>query len=604
MAAPIREGAAPGASTSDPRPRATPEPRWTPIGAPGDFSTDALATVKRGEHQLVVGRTGSGELFALDNRCPHEGYPLAQGDVRDCVLTCTWHNWKFDARSGACVLGGEDVRAYPVRERAGAVEVDLADPDPADAIPALLASLAEGVRRHENGRAIRDGVRLLQAGYDPHRLLADLARQDALHAEYGTTHVLAVAADCGRFVARHPGPEAMVAIAPVIDLCGETNRRLPERPRPAPLAGATADAVRRAAEEEDLERAEGLLRGALEAGTPHREVERWLFAAFSDHFTDFGHQLIYLVKARELLDRVPDAADACARELYPALLHGYVLGTRADTLPYMRAHAERLRAVEGELAGVAARAREGTPFDPVAARDAVLDGRSEDAFDAVWDALTAGVPAREVARALVGAAACRLYRFDAAIDRDPGVAETWLWATHRFTFASAVRNAVERFPAGTGGADTLRFLFQAAAFVHTGRPMDAAPAQRHAPRPAAASAADVTAAVAAREPELAVDRAAGYLERAGDLDELRVAVEDLCLHDPAVRPIVVAHAIKTAVAAFEEHAALAGHPDRRWPLLAAVRFLASPLVERRVHGEVRKSIDWVVGGVVPRKLTE
>ena len=63
------------------------------------------------------------------------------------------------------------------------------------------------------------------------------------------------------------------------------------------------------------------------------------------------------------------------------------------------------------------------------------------------------------------------------------------------------------------------------------------------------------------------------------------------------RPIVVTHAIKTTVAAFEETAALEGHPDRHVPLLALARMLASPLVERRVHQAAGTSlrsiqIDW------------
>jgi nitrite reductase/ring-hydroxylating ferredoxin subunit len=48
-------------------------------------------------------------------RCPHEGYPLAAGQVSpgDCVLTCNWHNWKFRLDTGECLIGGDHVRGYP-----------------------------------------------------------------------------------------------------------------------------------------------------------------------------------------------------------------------------------------------------------------------------------------------------------------------------------------------------------------------------------------------------------------------------------------------------------------------------------------------------------
>ena len=58
--------------------------------------------------------------YAVDNRCPHEGYPLSEGNVDDaCLLTCNWHNWKFQLRDGANVLGGDDVRAYATKVEDG-----------------------------------------------------------------------------------------------------------------------------------------------------------------------------------------------------------------------------------------------------------------------------------------------------------------------------------------------------------------------------------------------------------------------------------------------------------------------------------------------------
>ena len=89
-----------------------------------------MRTFKSGPAQLVLGLTEAGEPFALDNRCPHEGYPLAQGHVKGCLLTCAWHNWKFDVRDGRCTLGGEGVRKYPTRLEGGVVEVDFTEPDP------------------------------------------------------------------------------------------------------------------------------------------------------------------------------------------------------------------------------------------------------------------------------------------------------------------------------------------------------------------------------------------------------------------------------------------------------------------------------------------
>jgi len=571
---------------------------WVRAIALEELPPGTLKSFKHPPHQLVLVRTADGAVHALDNRCPHEGYPLAQGHLRGTSLTCAWHNWKFDVTGGECLLGGEDARAYPTRVTEGEVEVDLAEPDPAERIPVLLASLAKGVYEHDLGQALRYAVRLLALGYDPWRLLADVARHDARHAEYGTTHALPLAADCGRLLGRFRGAEAVHAIAPAIDVCGEANRRLAERALAPPIPGADEAALRAAVEDEDAERAEGLLRGAFASGVELAEIERWLYAVLSDHFTDFGHQLIYMVKAQELLAR---AGAEYAEDLYVGLLYGTVLATREDALPYLAGHTARWKGARGAFGEIATRGVV-RAFDARATRDAVLGGRPQDAFDAVWGPLRAGVAPGDVAAALVGAAAHRLLRFDVKLDSDPEWAENWLWATHRLTFASAVRNAVQRFES----PDALSFLFQAVAFVNSGRPMDAGPETAELARIApltGAQPADVLLAIGKRDVPRALAATRAVLA-AGQLADLRLALEDLLLEPPFVRPIFVAHAIKTVFAALEEYAALAGSPDREVPLLAAVRFLASPVVERRVPDAVHTSLRWVVDGVVPRKKTQ
>ena len=46
-----------------------------------------------------------GKFQAVDNRCPHMGYPMSQGSIRDGVLICHWHHWEFDLKTGGCLQG-------------------------------------------------------------------------------------------------------------------------------------------------------------------------------------------------------------------------------------------------------------------------------------------------------------------------------------------------------------------------------------------------------------------------------------------------------------------------------------------------------------------
>ncbi len=67
-----------------------------------------------------------GNVYATDNQCPHMGYPLTRGRVRNGVLTCDWHGWSYDMRGGGCFTGGcDDLDTFPVEVRDSAIYIDV-----------------------------------------------------------------------------------------------------------------------------------------------------------------------------------------------------------------------------------------------------------------------------------------------------------------------------------------------------------------------------------------------------------------------------------------------------------------------------------------------
>ncbi len=69
--------------------------------------------VNAGERELALFNV-DGKYYALDNECAHLGGPLSEGFLRDCRVTCPWHNWEYDVTTGKEVLHGKkSVRAYP-----------------------------------------------------------------------------------------------------------------------------------------------------------------------------------------------------------------------------------------------------------------------------------------------------------------------------------------------------------------------------------------------------------------------------------------------------------------------------------------------------------
>src|SRR5216117_869113 len=123
-----------------------------------DLQPGQAKVVRVEEKQIALFRLDDGKCYAVDNRCPHEGYPLVQGTVSNCVLTCDWHNWKFDLKDGHCTRGGEDVRSYPVEVNNGDIKLDITDPAPDLSIPQYLKSLHSAMAENDDSRAARDIV--------------------------------------------------------------------------------------------------------------------------------------------------------------------------------------------------------------------------------------------------------------------------------------------------------------------------------------------------------------------------------------------------------------------------------------------------------------
>lgn len=100
---------------------------------------------------IVVCRSKSGVLFALEDRCAHRQVPLSLGVIEGETIKCGYHGWRYSA-SGSCVdvpyLGRErlpnGVRSYPAYEIDGLIFVFPGDPALADARkPPALGSSAD-----------------------------------------------------------------------------------------------------------------------------------------------------------------------------------------------------------------------------------------------------------------------------------------------------------------------------------------------------------------------------------------------------------------------------------------------------------------------------
>jgi nitrite reductase/ring-hydroxylating ferredoxin subunit len=409
-------------------------------------------------------------IYAVDNRCPHMGFPLHRGTVKDCILTCDWHYARFDLMSGGTFDSwADDLPAFPVEIRDREVWVDLAaHADPVahhrqrlqdgleQGIPlvigkSVIALLTQAKHTTEAFRMGLDfGVSYRQSGWDTgltmHTCMMNLLPYlDAIDKPRAIYQGLsAVARDTSNQPPRFP----------IQPLPGADN------PARIPLL---QNWFRQFVEVRDAEGAERCLASAIRTGASQVQLAQMLFTVVTDHrYIDVGHPLDFTNKALEALD----ATDWQNAELVlTSLVSGYTTATRMEESRSWRSPVDLVVILQQAFAALPDALTEGKNqrggWDN---RDQILPillGDNAQAIaDALLTALRQGCSEVELAAMVTYAAALRIAQFSTNNDFND-----WDSAHHTFTFANAVHQGMRR----VASPELLRGVFDAAMSVYLDR---------------------------------------------------------------------------------------------------------------------------------------
>lgn len=102
--------------------------KWIRVARADELEDRVGICVEIGEQPIAIFSV-DGELFAIDDECPHSMGPMSEGAVEGHEVECPWHAARFDLRSGKvlCAPAVTDLATYPVRVVDGMVEVELGE---------------------------------------------------------------------------------------------------------------------------------------------------------------------------------------------------------------------------------------------------------------------------------------------------------------------------------------------------------------------------------------------------------------------------------------------------------------------------------------------
>ena len=584
---------------------ATTTPRIASLEKDSVSEVDLLrvATLADLQEQGVVTATGQGHTiavfwhnesaYAVDNRCPHMGFPLAKGICEDGVLTCYWHYARFDLDSGGAFdIWAGDVRTYPVTVRDNTVYVDLRETQSVDAryeqeLPRLEKALEQGI-------ALNQAKAVLALG--------DLKPADA------TKQIVATTADFGlrRGSSRNPGGwgdgltilTAMANLQPLffaedrpLSLYHGTRRvssdAMNRQERimldPLPTAAIPDERLKRwfreYVEVRDADAAERTLRTAIAAGWSPEQLLDMLAAAGTDHYyRDFSHVMDTLAKAAELLDIIgwEHAAD-----VLPALTSQWAQATREEERnAWLRPEnlVALVVAAEAELDDAVDLTAQSTGGWNESLVEALLGDDPQRSIETLLAAFRAGLALADGSQALAYAAALRLTRF--TISNEFG---DWDTALHHFTYCASLAQVAKRAPS----VELARGVLHGAMVVYQARFLNM-PAAR---LPGARALAELP-----NDPAVLHEQLLEYCERQGGVDEAgAITYRYLTLgHDPAALVATLGHAVLCEDPGFHDFQMLeegvrlaqdlteAGHTEASYQTLVAIaRWQAAHAPTRR-----------------------
>ncbi len=98
------------------------------VASLNDLPDDGGLLVRAGKLEIGLYRVGDC-IYAMDDVCPHAGYPLHEGQLAGGYIVCNGHGWEYDLETGLCPgVPGPPLARYPVRIEGGDVSIDPASP--------------------------------------------------------------------------------------------------------------------------------------------------------------------------------------------------------------------------------------------------------------------------------------------------------------------------------------------------------------------------------------------------------------------------------------------------------------------------------------------
>ncbi|WP_248924253.1 Rieske (2Fe-2S) protein [Paenibacillus hamazuiensis] len=412
------------------------------------INAGALEELKQVRSKVIKGGIAvfyhEDEVRAVDNRCPHLGFPLHLGSVCDGILTCHWHHARFDICSGGTLdPWADDVPAYDVKVEDEEVWVS-SKPRNAGNAEKLKRRLQEGLEQNIGIVIAKAVVGLVESGVPADEIVRiGVAFGTSQGSGWGAgltiltamRNVLPKLDTSGRILALYHG---------LVHVARASSGRAPRHllgalpPSPAPME-RLMEWYRSCVEVRDTQGAEKVLLTAIANGASPEQLADMMLISVTDHFyLDGGHTFDFHNKAFEALESL---GAALTEPILASLVPLVGSPTRSEELHHWQAPVDLVTPLRQafERLREPADPEHSVQLDEQAFVDQLLSDRPIETVDRLTRLLLGGAAPERLAQLICLAAAERIVRFHTQNEFGD-----WVAVLHTFTYAHAVHERLRR----------------------------------------------------------------------------------------------------------------------------------------------------------------
>ena len=576
------------------------------------------------------------KVYAVDIRCPHMGFPLNQGTVKDGILTCHWHHARFDLMNGGTFdQWAGDVTSFPVEirnENEVWIDISAAVVDNTDSHHQNQTLLLNGLKRNIPlliAKTIIPSLGTLRNRTDTNEKEIDgMLNVFSIGLNFGSHYKQSgwgqglTIHTCMMNIVPYLGIEDMpYALYHGLSAVAQDCVSMPPRFKISPLPEPWPDLstlkfwFRQFVESRDAQAAERCIVTAVRLGVDNRDIADMLFAAATDHrYLDVGHVLDFTNKALEALDSAGwdnNNNKDLVESVLSSLVSGYANAERMEESNSWRYPIDLIDILEKAFKKLPAVLENGRREQSEKKKwnqrnqllTVLLGDDPQLIVNSLLEALSQGAREEELAGIVAYTAALRIAQFHTRNEFSD-----WDTSLHTFTYANAVHQGLRRIATH----QLLRGMFDGAIRVYLNRFLNIPPV----PLPEPKKMENISNDSIFREPEILLKELLSLLDKQQQVNQAGQLVVDYLYNNGKPDRLLAAigkallredrnfHSIQMIEAAFRQYSFLSANDYETNSnsttgvhiLVAAARYLAAHSPTMRSQGHTYQTANQLYHG--------